>query len=433
MACVGERDRSISMQATIKAFHEAIRADNLAAVADLLKSQPALAAAINEPSGAFDSAPVIGAQSREMLDLLLAAGADVNARSRWWAGGFGLLDLAKPELAAYAIGRGAVVDAHSAARLGMIAKLRELIIAEPTLVHARGGDGQTPLHFASSVEIARFLVESGADIDARDVDHESTPAQYMVRDRQEVARYLVGLGCATDLLMAAALGDLELARKHLEANPSLVRMTVSGRWFPKRNPHSGGTIYTWTLGADRSPHAIAREFGHEAVLRYLMERTPETLRLKVAIEAGDEAAVRDWAERQPGRLRELAAESPEILPNAARANDAKRVTLLLAVGWPVGAPGQHGGTALHWAAFHGNAEMVRAILPHNPPLETKDRDFQSTPVGWAVHGSENGWHRHTGDYPGTVALLLAAGAKPPKKIGGTEAVREVLSQFTTAR
>src|SRR5439155_6999355 len=101
-----------------------------------------------------------------MLDVLLAGGADINAKSRWWAGSFGLLDSASPDLAAYAIERGAQVTAHAAARLGLIDKLRELTSASPALVNARGGDGQTPLHFASTVEIAEYLLDHDADIDA---------------------------------------------------------------------------------------------------------------------------------------------------------------------------------------------------------------------------------------------------------------------------
>ena len=150
-----------------------------------------------------------------MLDVLLDAGADINARSRWWAGGFGLLHGAPPDLAAYAISRGAVVDVHAAARLGLYDRLQELVTADPRQVHARGGDGQTPLHFASTVEIAGYLLDHGADIDARDVDHESTPAQYRVRDHPEVARFLIQRGCQTDLLLAAALGDIELVARHL--------------------------------------------------------------------------------------------------------------------------------------------------------------------------------------------------------------------------
>ena len=117
----------------------------------------------------------------------------------------------------------------------MIDRLGELISLHPDLVHARGGDGQTPLHFASSVAIAAYLLGQGADIDARDVDHESTPAQYMVGDRQAVARFLVSRGCQTDILMAAALGDLELVKKHLDADPECIRMQVSDEFFPKIN------------------------------------------------------------------------------------------------------------------------------------------------------------------------------------------------------
>jgi hypothetical protein len=82
---------------------------------------------------------------------------------------------------------------------------------------------------------------------------------------------------------------------------------------------------------------------------------------------------------------------------------------------------------LHWAAFHGNAGMARDILGYRPPLEAIDADFQGTPLGWAIHGSEHGWHCRTGDYPGTVEALLEAGALLGKrKLAGTEAVREIL-------
>src|SRR5262245_37493135 len=99
---------------------QAIRENDTAGVRRLLERHPELKGKINEPLAAFDSPVITLARGREMLDLLLQAGADINARSRWWAGGFGLLDHAEPELAAYAISRGAVVDAHAAARLGMM-------------------------------------------------------------------------------------------------------------------------------------------------------------------------------------------------------------------------------------------------------------------------------------------------------------------------
>src|SRR6266404_6396490 len=218
--------KSLPPQPNLEQLKKAFGEHDAAQFRRLLDRHPELKAKINEPVAAFDAPLITRVRSPDMLDVLLDAGADINAKSRWWAGGFGLLHGADPELAAYAIGRGAVVDVHAAARLGLMARLRELISADPGLVNARGGDGQTPLHFTSTIEIAEYLLDQGADIDARDVDHESTPAQYMLRERAEIARYLVRRGCQTDILMAAALGDAGLVEQHLDADPECIRIRV---------------------------------------------------------------------------------------------------------------------------------------------------------------------------------------------------------------
>lgn len=234
------------------ALESAIKANDVARAAEVLERFPAFKERLNEPlpNGPFGSTPLLAAvhqKNREMVGMLLRAGADINARSHWWAGSFGVLDN-DSGLADFLIARGARVDAHAAARLGMLDKLRDLIAADPGVVAARGGDGQTPLHFASSIEIASFLLDHGADIDALDIDHESTPAQWMMRDRQDVARFLVSRGCRTDLLMASALGDLDLVRRLLDEDPSRIHLSVALEHFPKKNSHTGGCIYIWTLG-----------------------------------------------------------------------------------------------------------------------------------------------------------------------------------------
>jgi len=402
------------------------QANDAALFRSLLEQHPGLKAMINAPVGLFDSPLITGVQTREMLDVLLEAGADINAKSRWWAGGFGLLHNAKPDLATYAIQRGATVDVHAAARLGLDEKLRELVRANPALVHSRGGDGQTPLHFASTVAIARFLLDHGAEIDARDVDHESTAAQWLIRDRLEIVRFLVQRGCRTDVLMAAALGDADLVGKHLSTDPSCIHMRVTEEFFPMLNPKAGGTIYQWTLGWYVSPHEVAKQFGHQEVFRLLMESSPADVKLIVTCWNADEASVKSLLENNPKLSRSLAPAYQRHVALAARNNNLPAVRTMLAAGLPVGALGQHHATPLHWAAFHGNVEMARAVLRYEPPLEQIDADFKSTPLGWAIHGSEHGWHCRTGDYAGTVECLLKAGAKLPEKIDGTEAVKEVL-------
>jgi len=411
-------------------FKQAVFGDDAAQVSQLLESYPELRSQLNEPLFPFDGPAIVqaaGRGSRAVIDVLIARGADINGRSRWWAGGFGVLDSANPELAAYLIEKGATVDVHAAARLAMPDKLRELISAQPALVHARGGDGQTPLHFAGTVEIAEYLLAQGADIDASDIDHESTPAQYLVKTHPEVVRFLIGRGCRTDILMAAAIGDAALAGKHLDASPETIRMRVNEQFFPKQNPRSGGTIYIWTLGANRSAHQVARKFGHLDVLRLLTDRSPVEIRLVNAFAVGDEAAVEALLANRPDLIATLSSEDHRQICYAAQDNNAEAVRLMLRYQWPV--DGGQAETPLHWAAFHGNAEMARTILRHNPPLEQSDPTHHGTPLGWAIYGSENGWHRKTGDYAGVVEALLEAGAKPSPWTGGSEAVKEVLRRF----
>jgi ankyrin repeat protein len=418
----------------------AIDANDAARVRQALDRYPELTHQLDEPMPGlpFDSQPLLGAVwsgNREMVDVLLAAGADINARTRWWAGGFGVLDGADPGLASYLIERGAIVDAHAAARLGMLEELEQLVSNEPRLVRARGGDGQTPLHCASSVTIAKYLIDHGADVDARDVDHESTPAQYMVSDRQEVARYLITRGCRNDILMASALGDLGLVTEHLDADPECIRMRVSEAYFPKQDPRSGGTIYIWTLGWHKSAHAVAREKGHHEILRLLMERSPLSLQLAIACELGDERRVKEVMAAQPNLPATLSADDRSRLAAAAHDNNTEAVRLMLEAGWPPEIRGELGGTPLHWAAWHGNAVMVREILRYRPAVDVKDDTHQGTPLGWAIHGSLHGWQCKTGDYAGTVEALLEAGATPPDvgpELVASDAVLGVLRRHASS-
>ncbi len=435
--------RSLSPMEALKA---AVCDSDALRVGDVLKRYPELRATIDDPlpNYGFGQQALFAAvqrSDRPTIDVLLQAGANINKRTEWWAGGFGVLDDCDPEMAPFLIERGAVLDAHAAARLGMTAKLQEMVTINPGIVHARGGDGQTPLHFASTVEIAGFLLANGSEIDARDIDHESTPAQYMLRveqkrhypqDRQDVARYLVSRGGQTDILMAAALGDAELVRRHLDRDPGCIRMNVSEEWFPKQNPRSGGTIYIWMLGAHRTAHTVARDFGHEDVFRLLMKHTPVELKLALACELGDEGAFQELLTKRPGLAKYLSDDDRRKLPNAAQSNNTEAVRLMLEAGWPVDTRGEMGATALHWAGFNGNAEMTREILRFHPALELKSEEHPSPALGWAVFGSGNSWRRNTGDFVETVQALLQAGAAPlpsPEDLEPSEAVLEALQEF----
>ena len=97
--------------------------------------------------------------------------------------------------------------------------------------------------------------------------------------------------------------------------------------------------------------------------------------------------------------------------DAARNNNAAAVKAMLARGFPVTARFQHGAMPLHWAAFHGNPEMLRGVLERDPPLKACDLEFNGTAMGWLIQGALGDWrgivHRPHDD---CARLLLDAGA-----------------------
>jgi hypothetical protein len=276
-------------------FKAAVEAGDADQVQQLLHAHRDLVANINEPMFGFNSPAVHVARTNlKLLDVLLAHGADLNARTSWEKGGFGVLDQVNPDEAAPLIARGARVDVWAAASLGMMAELATWIARDPALVHAKGGDGKRPLHFARTVEIARFLLEHGAEIDALDDDHDSTPAQHLIGDHPDVARFLVSKGARSDLLLATALGDLALMRNHLDADPGSIAMRVDQDWFPMIDTaRNGGHIYQWTLGFHVSAYDIARQRGHAEVLELLSQRASPLDRLLDALWCADDT-------RRPG-------------------------------------------------------------------------------------------------------------------------------------
>ena len=86
---------------------------------------------MNEPVLAFDSPAIIHVRSPAMLDVLLEAGRTSTPAAAGGPAGSGCWIRCNPEVAKHAIERGAIVDAHAAARLGMMDRLRELVDADP--------------------------------------------------------------------------------------------------------------------------------------------------------------------------------------------------------------------------------------------------------------------------------------------------------------
>lgn len=391
----------------VTAFCHAVHRGDVALVRRLVAT-PHVRRRVNDPMFDFGQrAAHISAKNEALLTVLIEAGADVNLRSDWQNGPYTVLDRADERTARFLLTQGATLTPNVAARLGWLDELEALIGADASLVHARGGDGQQPLHEARTVGIADFLLDHGAGIDVRCIDHASMPAQYALVERPEVCRRLLERGATPDIFMAARLGDLGLATRLLDADPGCVAARINDPGYAPVPPFH---IYCWTLGFGRSPHDVARKFGQRAVQALLLERSPARVRFVNGLLAADEATARAVLAEDPAIVSSLDRRDHSSLAHAIFSENFDAADLMLRLGLDPSAPGVDGGTALHAACWVGNARLVERLLAlGRVPLETRDPTHQSTPLGWAAFGSV---HRRArgADYPAVVDRLVAAGA-----------------------
>jgi ankyrin repeat protein len=391
----------------IKAFRDAVSHAEAATVTRLLRL-PHVKEQINAPMFAFGQrAAHSAAKHTPTLEALIAAGADLTLKSEWENGPYTVLDNATEQTARWLLARGVALTPNVAARLGWIDELRRMLAADPQLVHARGGDGQQPLHEAATVAIADVLIDHGADVNARCIDHKSTPAQYALAERPEICRRLLERGAEADIFMPARLGDAALAARVLDDDPGAIAARINEPGYAPVPPLH---IYCWTLGFGLSPHDVALKFGHRDVFDLLEHRSPPRVRFVNAVCSADEAGARAFIEQGPSMLTSLSRADHSRLAHAIFDGRRAAARLMLRLGFDETAGGVDGGTALHVACWMGDVEKVDAILRRGRvPVESRDPVHLSTPLGWAAFGSV---HRRAegGDYVAVIDRLVAAGA-----------------------
>lgn len=267
----------------------------------------------------------------ELVELLIELGADPNRRSDWHMGPWSPLHCAifrrDKQLGIFLLSKGAVLDVHTAAGLGDYDAVCSLLDLQPERVNERGGDGCQPLHFAETVEVSKILLERGAEIDGRCIDHYSTPVQYLCSVRPDVARYLLSVGAHPDIFSSVTCADIDSIIEMLNNQPELIHARINQTFFPPTAEHDVHNILTFTVGLDATP-----------------------------------------------------------LHAAAKGNCPEVVSLLVNRGLP---PDVRGGydqaTALHTAAWNNCPESAQALLANGADIEARSGKLHNnTPAGWAI-------------------------------------------------
>ncbi|HWD38254.1 MAG TPA: hypothetical protein VG944_05345 [Fimbriimonas sp.] len=404
------------------AFFQALRGGDRTTVARILDQEPSLVRARDE--GAFGAAVITIAAERDdlpLIDLVLDRGADIDARSDWWAGSFGALDLAGESTSAYLLKKGAKITAHAAARLGHADQLREMIRKDPDVVFERGGDGQYPLHFSKTPEIVDLLVDAGSVLDARDLDHVSTAAQFRIQD-PDVCKRLLERGASPDVYMAVMLEDAPLLEALIVADPKCLFRTPMDLGNPMIPQAPGFPVYTYNIGLGR-PFQIAAHYDKRLAMEVIDSHSSPALRLLAACWMNDSAK----AHRLASHVGDLSTRDASLLAEAAWDRRTDSIKLMLELGFNPDAAGIHRSTPLDRAAFHGFDDVIEAVLPYNPSL-TVENEFGGTPLRACVYGSIHSW-RKDGNFPRSVELLLEAGSPRPTKLHGSPDVNHILERY----
>jgi ankyrin repeat protein len=345
---------------------------------------------------------------------------------------------------------------YHAARTGDLEKV-EMLLAAGVSPRTPEPGGNTPLHAAAlsgRLDIARRLIEAGAEVDARHTQDRATPLHYAITgDHAAMLEFLLARGADPSAVYGDLVSGLHLAagRGHARiveiliakgaalnsragngATPledavrrgseDVVRLLLdAGVDAGIVNSRSGQTALHVAAGINQrgiaamlidagsalhvidrngaTPLDVALQYQRRDLVNLLLDRGAKydvAGALRSAVLRGQMQMLRLLADRiTPG----LAG---ALLSDAAVKGHGEIVTFLLENKADVNGRNADGATPLHDAALGGGREVAALLLKRGAQIDARDRDSEATPLHVAAS-----WGRRA-----VVELLLVSGADP---------------------
>jgi ankyrin repeat protein len=389
-----------------EAVAAAIRERDLGKVKGLLDAAPELLHAGDERG----NRPVHWAamtRQPDVIDELLARGADINARRQDGARPIQLTNgdynfrgwrdvpqdwpTTPAQVLAHLRARGAYVDVCTAAGIGDLERVRELLGQDPSLANRASeyiayyhGSG-APLKSAAArghIDIVRLLLERGADpnLPEEGIAPRGHALYAAVANRHyETAKLLLEHGAYPNPEVESSADALSRAISN--ADQPMIDLLCSH-------------------GAARAVHLLAhygdvRTAAAVFAVNPALADDPEAL--ANAAGEGQEAFVRLMLRYRPDLPQHLTFPAWSVGAKTRELNE-----LLFKHGMHASQPDWLRVTPLHHLARNGDVEKAGWFLEHGADLHARDEDICSTPLGWAARFGK----------ADMVEFLLKHGAKP---------------------
>jgi ankyrin repeat protein len=300
---------------------------------------------------------------------------------------------------------------------------------------AEVNDGESVHHSAelNHRECLELLLARGADLSMEHPHWKKTVLYFLaeIDARPQGVQWLLEHG-ANPNVPSGNQKETPLHRAALKGNLAFVDLLLKHGADPNAARADGRTSYV--LAIRSGSIEVAEQLSAAGARTDGLSHQDEFLS---ACMRADEAGARAVLAKLPRLLESLAPEDKSLMLQAAARERMDVVRLMVSLGFDPGTTDIWGSTALHGAAWWGKVAIVKELIHLGAPINARDGQYGSSPLGFAAHGSRNCPRADKSDaeYCVIIDALIEAGSTPEELVNkwnepldGTRAVKAHLAK-----